>query len=169
MTLRQDSIKGNLCCNIFSKTSEENLFRVTAPNCQPDLLLSNRITAGTPLLPPLFLHASVSLFLPQTLSDSSTLSHSTLSSPRHPFLSSPSFSHSDTLFRMFTVTSWELIGSQTQDKGTGAMTRDESPLFMQKKCTGQTAKPVSSRLSSLLYTGCGKVSWGFVMWTILEH
>lgn len=127
MTLRQDSIKGNLCCNIFSKTSEENLFRVTAPNCQPDLLLSNRITTSPSPLS--LLHASVSLFLPQTLSDSSPLSHSTLNSPRHPFLPSLSFF---SLRHSFPRVHRHLPRADRKsdaDKGTGAMTRDESPVY----------------------------------------
>lgn len=130
MTLRQDSIKGNLCCNIFSKTSEENLFRVTAPNCQPDLLLSNRITTGTPLLPPLFT-SCLRLSVPSSdtfwLLSSFPFDSQFTPSPFPPL---PLFFLTPTLFfRVFTVTSREPIGSQTQTKGKGAMTRDESPVY----------------------------------------
>lgn len=90
----------------FSKTRRENLLRVTAPNRQLDLPLSNRITTGTTLLPlsAAFLCASVSpsCFL-RLLSSLIQLSYHLLSqTTSFPFLPSippfsVSFPHSYTL------------------------------------------------------------------------
>lgn len=146
MTLRQDSIKGNLCCNIFSKTSEENLFRVTAPNCQPDLLLSNRITTSPPpslyFMPPslcsFLRHFLTPLLFPIRLS----IHPVTLSSP--PSL----FSHSDTLFPRVHRHLPRADRKSDADKGKGS----DDPGWITRLCNRNAVLQVMS--DQLLFWRC---------------
>lgn len=155
MTLRQDSIKGSLCCNIFQSLGK----KISSEwQHQTSNLISSSLTGLRHRAGPHSPH-----YLPVFVLFSDTFWFWHLFASRHSitFSSSPSaalrLSHSDTLFSMFTVTSWDSVGSQMQTgQETGAMTRDESPLFMQQKCTWQTRKQVSK-------TAVSTTGWGEFM------
>lgn len=110
VTLRKDSIKGNLWHVVTEKTREGNLFGVTAPNRQPDLppsltgLLQGHLSSSLSLLPsfmpPCLPLASSDTFRPLLFPIHLSYHPLTLSSPPSPTISTPpalSFSHSDTL------------------------------------------------------------------------
>ena len=138
-----NSIKGNLYCNVFQRP----LKKISSKRQQQT---ANLISFSLTGLLQGCLSSLLSRFAPQTRSSPLSHSHFTLS-PRPSLFPNPSFSHSDTLFSTFTVTSWVAIGSQTRTKGTGAVTRDESPLFMQPNCTQQTGDPLSVVTQALLH------------------
>lgn len=150
VTLQEDSIKGNLwhVVTFFKdqgrKTSSEwqhqnaNLISSSLTG-----LLQGHLSSSLSLLPS-FMPPCVSLASSDTfwLLSLVRLSYHPLALSSPPALStsappSPSFSHSDTLFSIFPVTSWELTWSQRQTKGQEQWPGMNRP---QQKCTAETGK-----------------------------
>lgn len=155
----------------FLKTREENLLRVTAPNCQPDLPPSNRITTGTTLLPlsATFLHASpcLSPCILRLLSSFSFTSLITLSPkqplfpfpPLHlpPFLLIPLFFliwHTFTLFSLFPACfpppprSWYEVSGRQRDRSNDP---GWTTLLCKKHGGHRKTSPVHTDYISMMY------------------
>lgn len=147
---QMESIKGIMwrAGNVLN-SEEENLFRVTATNCQPDLSLSNRITTDSSPPPPdlcscFFMHLSAASSDTFRLHFSFLFTAFIALSPQHPLSFSPplypilsippSFSPplSDTLSNLSTCflsppETWYKVRGEQRDRSDDPR---ESPLLM---------------------------------------